>query len=475
MSGSSPGSGPGPQPGGEPPPPAAAVDDLDQIRSRVAALESAGPPHRHRARTAGSVVVIAVAAVLSLLSVVAVWADSIVDDPDRYVATVAPLAHDPAVQDAVTRRVTDVVLAQIDVPALVGELSSAAAAKGVPPRAADLINRLSGPINSGLESLVGDTVHKVVTSSTFATVWTEANRAAHTALNKALTGQGGGVVVLQGDRVTVDVAPIIARVKQELTTSGFALASRIPEVHTGFVVFESKDVARIRTYMRLLQLAGGWLPVVAVLVAAVGVFLAVNRRRALVGAALAVAAAMLLLGILLTAFRAIYLDHLPPDASQDAAAAVYDAMVRFLRAGVRAVGALALVTALGAFLVGPSRPAVATRTACRRGIGALRGAAMPSGTGLGAVGRFVHRWKRWIGAAILAVAAVVLFTWSYPTAVVVLWIVAAVLAAFAIREFLDPGPETARPLGTPTDGTASPSASTPGRPREGDPDASGDR
>jgi hypothetical protein len=149
---------------------------------------------------------------------------------------------------------------------------------------------------------------------------------------------------------------------------------------------------------------------------------------------------MLLLGITLTVSRAIYLDHLPVGTSDAAAGAVYDALVRFLRASVRAVGAVALVTAIGAYLSGPSRVAVLTRTGCRRSIGALRDVAVSAGLPLGAVGRFVHRFKRWIGGVILAVAAVVLFTWNYPTTAVVVWTVVIVLVAFAIREFLDAVP-----------------------------------
>jgi hypothetical protein len=97
------------------------------------------------------------------------------------------------------------------------------------------------------------------------------------------------------------------------------------------------------------------------------------------------------------------------------------------------------VTAAGAFLIGPSRVAVLTRTGCRRCIGALRDVALSAGLPLGAVGRFVHRFKRWIGGVILAVAAIVLFAWNYPTTAVVVWTVVIVLVAFAIREFLDTG------------------------------------
>ncbi|MET7603526.1 hypothetical protein ABZU45_21335 [Streptomyces avermitilis] len=423
-------------------------NELDELRHRVSALESAGPSgagpsgaaRHHWLRSTGSVLLILLASLLSLLAVVSVWANSIVRDTDRYVATVGPLAGNPDVQKAITSRVTTAVLAQIDVEALVKELEQAAAQQGAPPKAAQLLGDLSGPITSGLKSLVSSTVQRVVASSAFDTLWVDANRSVHSALDKALTGHDGGAVSLKNDQVAIDVGPIVAKVKDQLVSAGFKPAARIPAVHTDFVVFASKDIGEVKTYLRVLEILGNWLPVIAVLIAAAGVYLAVNRRRALMGAALGVFAAMLVLGVTLTVARAIYLDHLPPGASDDAAGAVYDALVKFLRASVRAVGALALLTAVGAFLSGPSRAAVRIRTGCRRSIGALRDVAVSAGLPLGAVGGFVHRYKRWIGGVILVVAAVVLFTWSYPTTAVVVWTVVIVLVAFAIREFLDAPP-----------------------------------
>ncbi|MET9128766.1 hypothetical protein [Streptomyces antibioticus] len=422
--------------------------ELEELRHRIGALEAAGdqrkhePVHepRHRLRSFGSALLIILASLLALLSMVAVWTNSIVRDTDRYVATVAPLASDPDIQQAVTRRVTDAVVQQIDVDALVDELSDAASERGVPPRAADLIGGLTGPISSGLKELVGSAVERVVSSSAFETVWTDANRRAHAAVDKALTGQAGGAVSLKNNQVAIDIGPIVQQVKERLVDDGFGLASRIPEVHTDFVVVEGDSVGKIKTYLRVLEILGTWLPVITVLVAAAGVFLAAHRRRALIGTALGVLVAMVVLGVALTVFRAIYLDHLPAGASEAAAGSIYDALVRFLRSGIRAVGALALVTALGAFFVGPSRPAVFTRHFFSKGIGAGRDVAMSSGLRLGAVGRFTHRYKPWIGAAILLVAAIVLFTWNYPTMAVVIWTAVIVLIALALREFLDPGP-----------------------------------
>ncbi|MGY6021821.1 hypothetical protein [Streptomyces spinosirectus] len=425
---------------GDAQPPAGERGELAELRQRVSALESAGPPREarhHPFRSLGSVLLILFAALLSLLSVVAVWANSIVQDTDRYVATVGPLASDPDVQQAVTNRVTDAVLAQVDVHALVKQLTDAAAQKGVPPRLAKLLGNLDGPIENGLKQVVSGSVERVVTSSAFKTVWVNANRRAHATLDKALTGQADGAVKLENNQVVIDLGPIVADVKTRLVDAGFAPAAKIPAVHTNFVVFASKDIGKIRTYVRVLELLGGWLPVIALLIAAAGVYVAVNRRHALIGAALAVFVAMLVLGIGLTVGRDVYLNHLPPGASQAAAGSVYDALVKFLRAGVRALAAVALFTAAGAFLAGPSRIAVMTRTGCRRSIGALRDVTTSAGLPLGAVGRFVHRFKRWIGVLILVVAAIVLFTWTYPTTAVVVWTAVITLVAFAIREFLD--------------------------------------
>jgi len=89
------------------------------------------------------------------------------------------------------------------------------------------------------------------------------------------------------------------------------------------------------------------------------------------------------------------------------------------------------------YLTGPSRVAVVTRTGCRRGIGALRDVTTSVGLRPGAVGRIVHRFKRWIGVVVAVVAVIVPFTWTYPNTTVVVWTAVITLVALAVREFLD--------------------------------------
>ncbi|WP_063772133.1 hypothetical protein [Kitasatospora mediocidica] len=417
--------------------------ELAGLHRRIAQLEATAATPRaekHRLRAFGSTVLIIVASVLSLLAVIAVWAHDEVHDTDRFVSALAPLAHNPDVQAAVTNRITNAAVQQIDVAGVVNQLSTGAADQGVPPRLAQLINGLSGPLTSALTDLIHSAADRVVTSDAFATVWEQALRAGHATMNKALTGEGGGAVQLTNNEVTLDIAPAVQLVKAQLVDAGFAAAAKIPDIHTDFVIFSSPDLAKVKSAVRLLEILGNWLPVIAVLVAAAGVYTAVNRRRALVGAAIGVGAAMLLLGVALAVFRSYFIDHLPSDASPAAAGAVFDALVTFLRQAVRGVGALAVLVALGALLSGPSRAAVAIRHIGATGMAGVRSAADSIGFRAGPVEPFVRRWKRWIGIAILLIASVVFVFWTHPTGLVVLWFAVVILIAFAIREFLAPSP-----------------------------------
>lgn len=415
--------------------------EIDELRRRVAELEEQeGRAPRHRVRSFGSGLLIVCACVLALLSVVSVWASQEITDTGRFVAAMGPLAKNSDVQAAVTKRVTKAVDQQVDVNGLVKELSAAASERGVPPRTAELINRLSGPVGKGLDNLISTVAGRVVASDAFATIWTKAVTAAHAAVDKALTGQGGSTVKLTDDKVTLDVGPAVEKVKTELVNSGLGLASNIPTVHTDFTLFESSTLGKMRSGFRLLQILGVWLPIVALLLAAWGVYLAKNRRRALIGTAIGVMAAMLVLGVALAVFRTALLDRLPADVDSGAAGAVYDALVLFLRQATRSLAALAALVALAAFFSGPSRVATTVRTSCSTGIGGVRSVAESAGFRAGAAEDLVRRHKRWIGAGILIVAAVVFVLWNHPTGLVVFWFAVAIGLAFAVREFLAPSP-----------------------------------
>ncbi|MFJ2186482.1 hypothetical protein ACIOJE_00795 [Kitasatospora sp. NPDC087861] len=453
-----PGASPDEPPAGRPAgPPGGSPDELADLRARLSAVEahearldrqlgaSQGSQGRHRARSLLAVLLILLACVLTPLGAVAVWAKSQVGDTDRYVATMAPLARDPAVKAAVTNRVTDAIMQQIPVDSLLDNV-----APDDRPKLGALLNGIGQALTSGLTGFVHTQVQRVVDSDAFVTIWTDVNREAHAAIDRMLTGQGGGAVEIRNDTVVLDLAPVIARVKTALVDNGLSVASKIPEIHTSYTLVQSDAIPTVRTGLRLLDLAGFWVPVLALACAVGGVLLAGRRRRAAVTAALGMAAGALLLGLGLSVFRAVYLDRLPAGVDQAAAQAVYDTLVRYLRSAVRVVVALGLVVALGAWISGGGRWARTVRGGWHAALGAARNTAERAGLRLGPVGRFVHRWKAWLGWAAVAGAALAFVLWSYPTVLVTLCLALALVGVLAVLELLDePGrPEGGAPAAT---------------------------
>jgi hypothetical protein len=425
--------------------------ELERLRAEVAALRSqsrrpartaGGVAGRQRWRTIVATLLIVLGCVLAPLAGVAVWARNQVTDTDRYVATVAPLAGDPAIQAAITDQITAQVFSYIDVKGLTTQAVDALAGRGLPPRVADQLQALAGPIANGVQSFTRTQVAKVVQSQAFADAWVQANRAAHQELVKALTGQGGGAVTVQNDTVSVNMAAFIQTVKQRLVAAGFTLAERIPEVNASFVLFQSPDVVRARSAFNLLNTLGDWLPVIALLLLAIGVYVAKDHRRALIGAGLGVAVAMLVLALGLVVFRAIYLDHISATVlPHDAAAVLYDTIVRFLRAGLRTVLVLALVVAGGAFLTGGSVTAVRTRQSLVGAIGWVRGGAEHAGLRTGPVGTWVYERRRILRVGAAAAAGLVLVFWERPTGKVVIWLTVALLVVLGIIELIGRPPQ----------------------------------
>jgi hypothetical protein len=425
--------------------------ELDRLRRKVAELEvAAGEPAgrrraaRRRWRTVVATLLIALASLLAPLAVVAVWADKTVTDSDRYVETIAPLIDDPAIQSALADKITAEIFTYVDVEAVTKETFDAIAARGLPPRIAAQLDALTGPIVNGVQSFTRTQVDKVVGSDAFAAAWVEANGVAHAELVKALTGQGGGTVNIADGAVSVNMAALIAVAKQELTEAGFGLAERIPVVDAEFVIFRSADLTRVQSGFRLLDVLGVWLPIVALLLLLVGIYVAKSHRRAFIGAGLGIAGAMLALGIALTLFRRIYLDSIPPEVlPRDAAASLYDTLVRFMRASLRRTAVAAVIIAAAAFLTGPSTTAVTVRRVLSSGIGALRRSAESAGLRTGQVGSWVHSYRGPLRVAVVTIAGIALILWNEPSIQVILSVTAGTLLVLGIVEFLarPPGPE----------------------------------
>jgi len=362
---------------------------------------------------------------------------------------VAPLAADPAIQAAIADQITTQIFTYLDVGGLTNQAVDALAERGLRPQVADRLRGFAGPLASGIQSFVRTEVGTIVQSQAFADAWTQANRVAHQALVKTLTGQGDEAVTVENDTVNLNLAPFIQTVKQRLIEGGFGLAARIPQVNASFVLFDVKNLTRARSAFNLLNTLGIWLPIIALVLLGVGVLVATDHRRALVGAAVGVAVAMGGLGLSLAVFRTLYLDAVPAAVlPHDAAAVLYDTIVAYLRLGLRTILVLALVVAAGAFLTGQSTTAVRTRQRLTAGIGRLRGGAEHAGWRTGPVGTWVYTNKPLLRITAVTLAALALVFWGQPTGKTVALLAVLLLVALALVEFLGQPPQ--RTVAAPT-------------------------
>ncbi|MGA4840706.1 hypothetical protein [Streptomyces sp. G45] len=279
------------------------------------------PPPRPRLpprpRAALAAALLALACLLVPFGAVATWARYEIEDTDRYVATMAPLASDAAVRAAVADAVTDSVTKEID----------------------------AGPLQSAVESFVRDAVRSFTGTAAYRAAWDTANRAAHAAVRDALESGADNAV-------TLDLAPITKQVKRQLDADGVPFADRIPVRHTRITVMRAEDLGDFRKGFRMLQVAGLWLPVAAVVLAAGGILLAVRRRRAVAATALGTALGAALLAAAVAVGRALTLDDLPPHVSRAAAAAVYDALTATLRTTAWVLLGVGLAVAAGTWAWG---------------------------------------------------------------------------------------------------------------------------
>ena len=439
--------------------------ELERLRAEAATLRAqarhqgghaegraaiAGRGSRQRWRTLVAALLIVLACALAPLSVVAVWTRNQVTNTDRYVQTVTPLASNPDIQNAIADQITAQIFTHIDIRGLTGQAVDALADGGVSPQVADQLRAFAGPIASGVQSFTRTQVGNVVKSNAFAAAWIQANRLAHAELVSALTGEGGGAVTVENDTVSLNLAAFIQVVKQQLVASGFTLAERIPPVNASFVLFKSADIVRVRSGFNLLTTLGNWLPVIVLVLLAAGVYVARDHRRALVGAGLGLAVSMLVLALGLAVFRAFYLDAVPAQVlPHDAAAVLYDTLVRFLRAGLRTVLVVGLVVAVGAFLTGQSVTAVRTRQSLAHALGWLRGSAEQAGLRTGPVGTWVYANKKALRIGAVALASLALVFWSQPTGKVVILLAVLLLVALALIELLGRPPVRVQPTREP--------------------------
>ena len=412
----------------------AEVDELRAKQSAGASAESGRP--RRRWKSVLAVVAITLGCVLAPVSVLGVWGANQVSNTDRFVANMTPLISQPPIQQALSAKITAQIISRVDVKALTAQTSAQLTTAHL-PRLAALVTQFEGPIANGINSFIGTVVARAVASPAMAALWVNGLRVAHQGVVRVLSGQGNGALDVVNGQVVLNLGPLITQVRDTLTARGLSFAAHIPTINATFPLFAAPNLEKAQSGYRLLLTLKWVLPLLSLVLLAVGIWLARSRRRGLLGAALGFAASMLVLAAALAIARGIYLNSVPQSVlPSNAAAAAYDTLVRFIKEALRALLVLGLVVAAGAFLAGPANLAVRTRRGVVSGIGWLSSRGERAGLRTGPAGVWTAAHKTALRVGAVVVAALIFVFWGQVSVALVVWIVVLLLVALGLIELI---------------------------------------
>ena len=394
--------------------------EIDRLRAEVEQLRSkqASTVRRRRIgwRAPVATILIVLGCVLAPVAVLGVWSANQVSDTSRYIANIEPLIHDPAIQNALTDKVTNQITSHLNVTGLTNQAAALLTDKGL-TRVGTLLQSFGPSIASAVNGFIHDQVRKIVSSPQFANTWIQVNTVAHQAVVKVLSGEGNGTVTVSNGQVVISLGPFINIVKQSLAAA--------------------RQLTKAQSAYRLINNLKIVLPILSLLLIGLGVYLARGHRRALIGAGLGFAASMLVLGAGLVIFRSIYLNSIPNSVlPSDAAAVIFDTFVRFIRAALRTLLVVGLVVAGAAFLTGPSVTATSIRKALKSGMDWIRQRGEHAGVTTGPVGTWTYAHRKGLRIGAVALAALLFVFWGRPTALVVILIAVLLLVVLGLIELI---------------------------------------
>lgn len=404
-------------------------EELLRLRREREAVAN-GPRPRRRWRSLLATLLIVFGCVLAPVAGLSVWIDNQVSDTDRFVRTMSPLVDDPDIQNALTNRLTTTVFEYVDVQSIADDTVEALAGQGLPPLVVQRLSTLTPTLASAVEGFVRDRIAELVSGPRFAQAWDQAIAVAHGQMVTLLSGDSEGIVV-RGDSVFLELGQFVDLAKQRLSDAGLTAVSLVPDVNPTVEVAQADTLVRAQTAYSTLDTVSDVLPWVVLLLLAVGVYLARNRFRALVGTGLGIAVSMVVLGAGLLVARSLLVSEVPT-AAAPATGSGFDIVVAYLRLGMRALLVLGLVLAFAGYLAGRSESAVRLRRSLARRLHGLRGGAVSTDP----VSTFARTHLRGLRIGAVAVAVLVFVFIEQPTGITILVIAALLLVALAVLEVL---------------------------------------
>jgi len=369
-------------------------------------------PRARRTRGITAWVLVVLASLLIPVSVISVWAIRTVTNTDQYVATMAPLARDQVIVDHLAQRATDELFSTH----IVQNKVTAA----LPPKAKPIV----APIVSQVHNYVYGLALKVFESPKFGQLWDFLNRHTHDAVVDVLTGKQSKLTqkLEKGGGIVVNVTPALNNLINQANAKGVTLFNPLKAVlakgnSLGVTVVSKSQVSQFTALFNVIVTLKWAIPVIALVLAALGIIIAVDHRKTLLRVAIGVALVTMLLLAGLSLGRVTFINQAGHTFNRQVAASVWDTVLRFLKSDLRWMLLFSVLVALGSWLAGPARYAVWIRSTCAKGGRwvAAQAHELTSGAGRAAAGSDrTRRTGGWIlehlnGLRILGVVVAALF------------------------------------------------------------------
>lgn len=293
-------------------------------------------------RTAGIVIATGLAGAMLVVGNLVFWTGRTLTDNRRYTEATQPLIQNQAIQEAIANKVTTAIFENVNVEQI--------AEQALPQRA----QFLAPSIATQVESFTNSQAKNIVASSQFQDVWQTVNAGAHQRLLNAVKNY-------QGDG-TFDINDLYARLSERLQDSKLSfLANKTLPANVGSItIISTPNLPKAHWivvnlwWIRLLSIT------LFVLLTALAVWLAKNRRGALVRISWLYAFLMLATLLALRVTKTIAVGNIAGQY-QAAAIAAWDIVLKSLFQQTVALLLTFIVVAVTAWLTGTGKRAESVR------------------------------------------------------------------------------------------------------------------
>jgi hypothetical protein len=294
-------------------------------------------------------VILALATVLAIFSIFAIWANRQIMNPTNWAKTSTALLQKQTVRSALSGYLIDQLYANVDVEA---RLKS-----GLPPQLAPL----AGPISGGLHNLAEKGAEKALEIPRVQDAWRNANFVADQGLVTIVKG-GGSRVQINGGTVSLNLHQILADLSQRLGVPA-SVADKLPPSVANLKVVTSKQLGLVRTGAKALHALALLLTILTFALYVLAMYLAHgHRRRTLMWVGLSLVFAGLVVLVARKVGQGELVSAITSDASLEPAANDSYSVATSLMVQVASASIIVgIPVILAAWFAGPTRWAIAGR------------------------------------------------------------------------------------------------------------------